>query len=398
MIKIQVSKTLQEKIRNGYPWIFHYQIKNLSGEPGELGVIYDSRNRFLAIGLYDPFSDIRLRILQTSQSVEINADFFKERLLKALKLRKPLLDSDITGYRVVHGENDGFPGLVLDRYEDTAVVKLYTVAWAPYLEILLSLMMELLSIRRCVLRLSRNIRKLAGEKFRIEDGQILTGSEIEDPVRFRENGLVFEADITRGHKTGFFLDQRENREHIRTFSKDTSVLNVFSYNGAFSAYAFSGGARSVLEMDTNPFALKISGKILKLNFPGGHFGPPHLLQIQGDAFEELGKLDQQNKTFSLVILDPPAFASRKKQKPKALETYRKLAAVGSRLTEPNGILFSASCSAHVGAEDFYAAVFSGIRSTGKTGQEILRTGHALDHPVGFKEGAYLKGLYCRIAS
>ena len=148
MIKIQISKTLQEKIRKGHPWIFHYQVQNETsgGKPGDLGVVYDSNNRFLAIGLFDPESDIRLRILQLGKPTSIDATFFDGRLKQALVLREPLAGKNTTGYRIVNGENDGFPGLVLDRYENTAVLKLYTSSWKPYLKILLPLLRQNLPI------------------------------------------------------------------------------------------------------------------------------------------------------------------------------------------------------------------------------------------------------------
>ncbi|MFQ5450518.1 MAG: class I SAM-dependent rRNA methyltransferase [Nitrospinaceae bacterium] len=398
VITLQVSKTLQAKIRKGCPWVFSYQLQNpgVTGSPGDLGVIYDSSKKFLAIGFYDPFSDLRLRILQTGAPVEIGEDFFRRRLAEAVKLRQSLELHGTTGYRVLHGENDGFPGLVLDRYEDTLVLKLYTISWAPYLECLLGLIQEVLPVHRCVLRLSRNARKPVETHTRLRDGQALLGALPDSPVRFRENGLRFEADVLHGQKTGFFLDQRENRQRVRTLSRDRSVLNVFSYTGGFSVYALAGRCRSVLEIDSNPHALKASLKNIRLNFQDRIPGSSDWRQLHGDAFRLLDKLGGVGETFDMVLLDPPAFAGKKKQKARAVDAYRRLAAAGAGLVRPEGVLFAASCSVHVSPDDFFHAVLSGIHSAGKTGREFLRTGHSVDHPVSFQEGGYLKAIYLRI--
>lgn len=392
MIKIEISKTLQGKIRKGYPWVFHYQILNqVTGSPGDMGVIYDARNRFLAIGLFDPLSEIRLRVLQTTHPIKIDPEFFRQRLQKALDLRRALPEAGTTGYRIVNGENDGLPGLVLDRYDETLVLKLYTGAWFPYMEILLELIREELPARRCVLRLSREVAKsVAGVR---RDGEILFGAPLSHPARFRENHLLFEADVFAGHKTGFFFDQRDNRRHILELSKTRTVLNVFSYTGAFSLYAFAGGCRSVWEIDSSGHALQASLKNLRLNFPDKRFEPPTLKQSQGEAFQVLKELHEQEESFDLVLLDPPAFAGKKKQKTRALKAYTGLAAAGARLVRDGGVLFAASCSAHVAEEEFFRSVAAGIKTTGKNCEEILRTDHACDHPVTFAEGQYLKAVY-----
>ncbi len=398
MIKIPISKTHQEKIRKGYPWVFHYQIldKTVQGKAGDLGVIYNSRNKFLAIGLYDPFSDVRLRIIKTGTPEEIDAAFFAGRLQKALTIRLSLEGGGTTGYRVIHGENDGFPGLVLDRYGDTGVLKLYTAAWLPYLESLLALFEDKLPLARCVLRLSRNARSPAEENSSFREGQVLYGPPLTSSVRFKENDLLFEADVFHGQKTGFFLDQRDNRQHIRILARDKSVLNVFSYTGGFSVYALAGGCRSVVEIDASPYALATSQRILELNFPKKRLKSGDVRQLQGDAFQLLKELEDKNEQFDLVILDPPAFAIKKQQKAKALAAYRRLAEAGARLTQNGGLLFAASCSAHVSRDEFFRAVHAGVEASGKHCEEDSRTGHAIDHPIAFKEGEYLKGIYLRI--
>lgn len=398
-IKIKISKKLQGKIRKGYPWVFYYQIQNrkISGEPGDLGVIYDSANQFLAVGLFDPFSDIRLRILQTATPAELDGAFFQDRLEKALDLRRGLEERGTTGYRVLNGENDGFPGMVLDRYGDTAALKLYTSSWFPHLKTVLPLFAERLPIERCALLLSRHAERTLPENCAFRNGQILFGPALSAPARFQENGLWFEADVLQGQKTGFYLDQRENRQRVRDLAREKTVLNVFSYTGGFSVYAFAGGCRSVLEIDSNRHALEAAKKNLRLNYPEEEFSKLDYSQALGDAFESLAELEKQKKTFDVVILDPPAFAKNSAHKKSALLAYTRLARAGAKRTRDGGILVAASCSAPVGANEFYRAVSLGVKAAGKSFEEIARTGHAVDHPVSFKEGAYLKTVFCRIS-
>jgi len=400
MVRIKVSRTLEEKIRKGYPWVFHYQVQNgdIDGKSGDLAVVYDRKNRFLAVGLLDPESDIRFRVLQTRNPIKIDNNFFTERFGAALRLRESLSDKGTTGYRIINGENDGFPGLVLDRYESTVVLKLYTSAWIPYLDILISVFKNQLPMERCVLRWSRKAAKSVAVSEKLSDGCILFGDTVGSPIHFKENGINFEADVLLGQKTGFFLDHRDNRQYIRLLSKGKSVLNVFSYTGAFSVYAFSGGARSVLEIDSNSIALTDSNKNLKLNFPGRIFSLEEFRQVKADGFDALSELESDKQKFDLVILDPPAFARRNKQTKNALNAYSKLVEAGARVTAKNGTLFAASCSVHVKAHNFYKAVFSGIQSAGRKYKEQRRTGHAKDHPVIFGEGEYLKSVFCNITN
>jgi 23S rRNA (cytosine1962-C5)-methyltransferase len=397
MHKIRVSKTLQKKIRQGHPWVFHYQIENsVQASPGDLGVIYDSRNRFLAIGLLDPDSDLRLRILQVKQPLRIDAEFFRSRLQEALALRQGLEERGTTGYRLVNGENDGLPGLILDRYGDVLVMKLYTISWLPFLEELVGVLQEELSAATCVLRWSRKIAPSRLKSPQYQEGALLFGAKPKSPVRFRENRLTFEADVYSGHKTGFFLDQRDNRHHIGEMVKGRSVLNVFSYTGGFSVYAFAGGASSVCEVDVSSQALEQSQRNIQLNFPDRTFAGSIFRQLQGDVFDVLPELIEKGEQFDRVLLDPPSFAGSKKQIQSALRAYSGLAEMGAKLTRPGGVLFAASCSRQVRAEEFYSAVMEGVERAKLRAREIRKTGHAVDHPVTFPEGRYLKAVYLEV--
>ena len=396
MIKIQLSKTHQSKIRKGYPWVFKYQIQNQIPDRSQenLGVIYDHKNRFLAMGLWDPCSDLCFRVLNLGKPREIDGRFFQERLQSAIKIRQGLENQGTTGYRVINGENDGFPGLVLDRYEDVLVLKLYTTSWFLFLDELCGLFQKEFKSQQVVLRLARNVSKLLESGSAYRDGQILYGHGNSGWVQFKENGLKFTADVVAGQKTGFFLDQRENRLKIGEMAKGQSVLNVFSYSGGFSVYAWAGGCSSVVEVDSNPFALETSLRNMKLNFPEKSFPAENFVQKEGDAFQMLARLKSEKRFFDLVILDPPAFARKKKHKTLALDAYTSLAQAGAQLT--SGVLFAASCSAHVPANEFYDAVYLGICAAGKKCEEIARTGHAEDHPATFPEAFYLKSIYAKV--
>ncbi|PIP72633.1 MAG: rRNA large subunit methyltransferase I [Nitrospinae bacterium CG22_combo_CG10-13_8_21_14_all_47_10] len=396
MIKIQISKTLQGKIRQGYPWIFKYQIQNRISEDASenLGVVYDQNNRFLAVGLWDPGSDLCFRVLSLGKPMKIDGSFFLERLRSAKIIRAELEGQGTTGYRVINGESDGFPGLVLDRYEGVLVLKLYTASWFPFLVELCELFQKEFKSRQVVLRLARNVSKFLDTHSTYRDGQTLYGEETSGWVQFKENGLKFLADVVEGQKTGFFLDQRENRLRIRGMAKGRSVLNVFSYSGGFSVYALAGGCRSVMEVDSSSFALETSLRNLKLNFPEKSFPAQNFTQAEGDAFQILARLKSEKRFFDLVILDPPAFAKNKKQKAQALEAYTRLVKAGAQVT--SGALLAASCSRHVPADEFYNAVYRGIDSAGKKYKEIAKTGHALDHPATFAEAFYLKSIYIQV--
>ena len=396
MIKIQISKTLQNKIRKGYPWVFNYQIQNqiLETKSDNLGVIYDHNNRFLAMGLWDPLADLCFRVLCLSKPQKVNRDFFLDRLKSAKGLREVLEHQGTTGYRVINGENDGFPGLVLDRYAEALVIKLYTSSWFPFLNELCEMFQKEFNSKQVVLRLAQNISKTLGPNSDYQDGKVLYGSENSSWIEFKENRLKFIADVIAGQKTGFFLDQRDNRLKIRGMAKDRSVLNVFSYSGGFSVYAMAGGCKSVVEVDSNPFALKTSLQNLKLNFPDREFPSPNFMQEEGDAFQILSKMKSEKRSFDLVILDPPAFARNKKQKSQALEAYVRLAKAGAQIASE--LLYSASCTRHVAENEFFDAVCLGIRSAGKKYEVLGKTGHALDHPAVFNEALYLKSAYFKM--
>jgi 23S rRNA (cytosine1962-C5)-methyltransferase len=386
-------------VRRGHPWLFAEGITEQShqGQPGDLAVAFDGRRRFLAIGLFDPDGPIRVRWLQHAQPATINQAWLSQRLTAALALRQPLASSVTTGYRLVHGENDGLPGLVVDRYDSTLVVRLDTAAWAPHFPDLLPAILAQQPAERVALRLSRLIQPVAAERFGLSDGHWLAGATQDGRALFVENGLIFEADVLRGQKTGFFLDQRENRAAVEAMAAGRRTLNVFAYSGGFSLYAARGGAPVVDSLDASRPALAAARRNFGLNAHVPAVRAAEHNVFEGDAFNLLPALAAEGRRYDLVIVDPPSLARREAEIEGALVAYGRLAASAVALLEAGGLLVMASCSSRVAAPAFFATVRRAAREAGRPLTELARTGHPLDHPVGFAEGAYLKCLFARVA-
>ena len=397
-ISARVKPAAERALRQGHPWVFEDAILRQShlGNAGDLAVIYDrEKNNFLAVGLYDPLSPIRIKVLQALQPRRIDRAFFAERLKAAQAKREPLINEGSTGYRLVYGESDGFPALIIDRYGDTLVMKLYTTAWLPHLEALIGALEEAIVFDNLVLRLSRALqsdRLNVATLYGLQDGQQLIGDGADEPVQFVENGLLFQADVRKGHKTGFFFDQRDNRQKARQMAKGARVLDVFSYTGGFSVYALAGGARAITALDVSEPALET----LKRNVESNGFDAEQVDVMAGDAFASLMQLIQARRKFNMVIMDPPAFANSRANMRNAVMAYRRLVEMALRLLANDGLLVMASCSSRINAERFFQLVERSAMVAGYKLEIIDKTGHGLDHPVGFAEAAYLKALFARV--
>jgi 23S rRNA (cytosine1962-C5)-methyltransferase len=394
-LRLRVSAAAERHLRSGHPWLFadSIQDQNRQGQSGELGVVYDRQDRFLAVGLFDPDSPIRLRVLQARKPAVIDRAWWILRLQQALDKRHGLFDDATTGYRCINGESDGWPGLVLDRYHTTLVLKLYTAAWLPRSEEIIGVIREVLRPERLVLRLSRNVQAVARKQFGLADGQILLGPPLDGPVVFLESGLRFEVDVLRGQKTGFFLDQRENRRRVEALARGRSVLNAFSFSGAFSVYAARGGAVRATDLDISTHALESARRNLALTRSVPAIATCRQDLVQADALDWLAKSPRHK--FDLIILDPPSFAKREAERPGAMRAYTRLAALAITHLAPAGILLACSCSAHVSADEFFAAIRQAIARSRRTFEEIATTRHAPDHPATFTEAQYLKAIYLR---
>lgn len=394
-LRLRVTSAAETAIRAGHPWVYADSVRELNrpGALGELAVIYDKRDRFLAVGHFDPDSVLRVRVLQAGKAATLDGGWWRSRLQAAVALRSDQFDERTTGYRIINGESDGWPGLVLDRYGDTLVMKFYCAAWLTQLKMLTDLFMAGIAARCVVLRLSRNIVELAQERFQVADGQCLVGGVPAAPVQFLENGLWFEADVLRGQKTGFFLDQRENRSLVGELSGAADVLNAFSFTGGFSVYAARAGARSAVDLDLSAHALSGARRNFLLNCADAAMAGCAHETVQADTFEWLALTKRE---FDVVVMDPPSLARREAEREGAVKAYARLAGLGLARLRPGGMLVASSCSAHVSAAEFFGAVRSAARGSQRGFKELRTTGHAPDHPATFAEAHYLKCIYLRL--
>jgi len=398
-IAMHVTPAAERALRKGHPWLFEgaIQRQNREGQAGDLAVIFDRKDRFLAIGLYDPRSPLRVRILQHNDPVIIDQHWFRGRFLEASRKRDSMEETSTNGYRLVHGENDGLPGLVVDRYDHNYVIKLDTAAWIPRLADVVPALLSAVKAEHLVLRLSRSAQSIDKGDVDLIDGDVLAGAPLVAPALFKENGLKFEADLIQGQKTGFFFDQRENRailEEIIAGRQDIdTLLNVFAYTGGFSLYAARAGTKTITSLDSSQQALDTAVKNFELNQDIKSISNAIHKLACGDAFQLLRKYVAEGRHYDSVVIDPPSFARRQSEVDQALNAYRRLTRLGLSLLRPGGLLMISSCSSRVGAEEFFTNIHRVASRNHRPLTELTSTGHALDHPVSFPQGAYLKCLF-----
>ena len=399
-LAVRVTKDAARQIRGGHPWVFEQSITSLKpdGVAGDLAVVFDESREFMAIGLYDPDSAIRIKILHTGKPVQIDETFWTGRLTAARDVRTAAFDpTHTTGYRCVHGENDGLPGLVLDRYADTLVLKLYSDAWLAHLDVLVECIRDVFAPEALVLRLSRSMQQSASTRgATLSDGHALIGEAPAAPVPFIENDLRFEADVVHGQKTGFFLDQRDNRARVRTLAQGCRVLDLFCCTGGFSVNAAAGAATLVHSVDISSAATAATKRNMARN--GGRAAVrscTHQVST-GDAMTVMSQMIDTGRVFDLVIVDPPSFASRQNQIEGALRAYGRLTELAVQLLVPGGMLVQASCSARVTTEQFLETVGDAAYRMGVRLDGMSHTTNAVDHPVSFAQGGYLKAIFARV--
>lgn len=390
---MKVRSKAERHIKEGHPWVFDESIEKENHPPrtGDLAIIFDQKkNQFLACGLYDLDSPIRIKLLQFKKSRAIDAAWFKEKVAEAFTKRAALLKTDTNSFRLIYGENDGFPGVICDVYDECAVLKLYSGAWFPYMKHLVEAILACVDLKCIVLRLSRNTAALK-ETFGFKNGDVIFGVLENEEVVFKEHGINFSANLIHGHKTGYFLDHRHNRKRVGELAQGKEVLDVFAYAGGFSVHALCGGANRVVSLDISAQALEMAKKNANLN---GNF-PQHELLV-GDAFEQLSALKKNKQTFDIVVVDPPSFAKKASEVAGAIKAYERLLALAYPLVRKGGILVFASCSSRLGSEDFFELVEQGLKRQGLDYSIFKTSFHDVDHPISFPEGAYLKCIYCLI--
>ena len=392
---VRVTPDARRQITAGHPWIFNESITSIShrGVVGDLAVIFDNDRNFVAIGLWDAGSPIRIRVLHHGKPATIDTALWQQRIAAAVQ-RRTAIGDDTDGYRVLNGENDGFPGLVLDRYADTWVLKLYSPVWIPHLRSIVPVIDDELKPTTLVLRLARTMadQRLHG----LSEGMALIGEAPTAPVLFHENGLIFEADVIRGQKTGHFLDQRENRALVGSMAAGMRVLDIFAATGGFGVYAAAGGATRVTSVDQSEPTLAAAERNFAHNADLPNVRHCEHDSMIGDAYEVMDRLIQRRKHYDIVVVDPPAFAQRKSNIDRALYAYGQLTQRAVQLTRTDGLLVQASCSSRITEEQFYATVRGAAQRAGYDLVEVRRTGHAVDHPVTFAQGGYLKALFARV--
>lgn len=389
-LAIKLKPAAQRMVKKGHPWVFEGGItkQNTAGNAGDLAIIYDNKkNKFLACGLYDPDSPIRIKVLQVHKPAAIDATWFREKIQAAYDKRAPLLATDTNSYRLLYGENDGLPSLVADVYKDIIVVKLYAAIWMPYLNDILPILLDVSQCKTMVLRLNRALQQQKNT-WGLEDGQVLYGALKDEVVVFKEHGIAFSANVIHGHKTGYFLDHRHNRLKIGNLSTNKKVLDVFAYAGGFSVHALAKGATEVVSIDISAKALEMAKQNAALNpFSGTH------RTMAVDAFKGLEQLAKDNELFDVVVIDPPSFAKQESEVAGAKNSYQRLATLGTKLVKKGGLLVLASCTARIKADDFFETVEYSLKQSNKQFDCLEKTYHDVDHPIGFPEGAYLKCGY-----
>lgn len=391
MINIYLKPTRERPVVNGHPWIFSGAIERLECFDGNDQVVsvadvFDSKKNWLARGLYNPKSQLRVRLL-TWQKEAIDQNFFSRRLAHALTFRAEQLTGSTNAYRLCNGEGDFLPGLIIDRYADYCVCQILTAGMELFKDAIVNALSAIAS--------SKGIFERSEGRVREEEGLAastgaLAGETPPELIQIEEHGNKFFVDLKHGQKTGFFLDQRDNRAFLATLARNKTILNCFSYTGGFSVYAFTGGAKEVVTFDSSHPALELAERNLDLN---GFADPPGEL-IKGDAFAYLKEIEQK---FDVIVLDPPALAHRRRDIDAATGGYKFLNLHALRHLNPGGLLLTFSCSPHLSADLFQKVVFGAAVDAGRKVVVVKRLGHPVDHPVSLHhpEGEYLKGLALR---
>jgi len=385
---VYLNPKKEESLKRYHPWVFSGAIHHADDklEEGEIVEVYDSQNNFLAVG-HCQIGSIAIRIL-TFQQEMIDSEFWKKRIETAFLLRRQLglVDNpNNTVYRLIHGEGDNMSGLIVDIYGNTAVMQ----AHSPGMHLARHELAD--ALKDLPGNFIKNIYYKSEETLPFkadldaENGYLYGGTDIPDFDV--ENGLKFRVDWVKGQKTGFFVDQRDNRELLEKYAGNRKVLNLFCYTGGFSAYALRGKADLVHSVDSSAKAIDLANANIKLNFPDDN----RHRAFTEDAFRYLEKTDQP---YDLIILDPPAFAKHRKALRNALQGYKKLNALAFEKIQPQGIIFTFSCSQIVSKEDFRLAVFSAAAQSKRNVKILYQLTQQPDHPINIyhPEGEYIKGL------
>lgn len=395
MTAIHLKQGREASLRRRHPWVFpgalaHHPPQSLA--PGETVDILSHQGEFLARGAVSPKSQIRARVWTFDPDQPVDEAFFRLRLQQAVHSRTLMRQSrPTTALRLVNAESDGLPGLIVDQYGDFLVIQCLS-AGAEYWK--QTITEELGRLIPC-----RGIYERSDASVRFKEGlELIKGPIAGEPppnlVPIEEAGIKFLADIVNGHKTGFYLDQRENRSRLTTYANNAEVLNCFAYTGGFGLYALRGGARRLTNVETSGPALELLDRHVAIN----GFDAARVENVAGDVFTVLRAYGDQERKFDLIVLDPPKFVESRSHLARAARGYKDIALLAFRLLRPEGVLFTFSCSGLLDPALFQKITADAALDAGRTAQIIARMGQATDHPVAlnFPEGAYLKGLICLV--
>jgi 23S rRNA (cytosine1962-C5)-methyltransferase len=382
----------EKSVLHRHPWIFSGAIAQVDGEPavGETMLVTAATGEELGWAAYSPVSQIRARMWSWDTAETVDADWLRARLARAIGMRGAIIPAaETNALRLVFAESDGLPGIVVDRYADWLVLQCLTAGAEAWRETVADLLVELTGDANVYERSDVDVRELEGLPARVGP---LRGEAPQGPVEICENGLVFRVDLHTGHKTGFYLDQRANRQRLRALAAGREVLNCFSYTGAFAAYALAGGAKSALSIDSSADALTLGRENLALN----GFDASRAEWQEGDVFHILRDLRDRGRSFDLIVLDPPKFAPTAAQAERAARGYKDINLLACKLLRPGGLLFTFSCSGGVSL-DLFQKIVAGAALDAVAQMDIVEyLSQGMDHPtaLNFPEGAYLKGLVC----
>lgn len=391
---ITLKKGREKSLLRYHPWLFSGGIAQAQGEPGEIVTICDHQGSFVARGYYNPQSQIRARALTWDESEPINADWWRTRLNNAIDARAALASrSDLDAYRLVNAESDGLPGLIVDRYGDYLVVQALTLGIEVIKEMLVDLLVDLVKPAGIVERSDTDARSKEGLG---DSVGLLWGDSPPIPLVITEHGVQHPVDPFTGHKTGFYLDQRDSRHWLLSAPEAAGreVLNAFSFTGGFGVCAALNGASRVTNIDSSQAALDLAAQAMALN----GLEAADVEYVNADVFQQLRTYRDSRNTFDLIILDPPKFAHNARQIEQASRGYKDINLLAFKLLRPGGLLVTFSCSGHISPDLFQKIVFGASIDAGRQAHIIRWLAQPADHPVrlSFPEGRYLKGLICRM--
>lgn len=394
MPSVKLKKGRDKSFNRKHPWIFSGAIDSVKdiSKNGESVEIISSDGKILGYGSYSSHSQISVRVLSFNPEDKIDNDFFQKRIENAVEFRRQIINYKSTNaYRVINAESDSLPGLIVDKYADFFVCQFLSAGAEYWKKEIVEILSNYLKPAGLFERSDVEVREKEGLQ---QSKGILFGNEPKELIEVMEHGNKFFVDIILGHKTGFYLDQRENRKLLEEFSSEKEILNCFSFTGAFSVYALKSGASKVVNIDSSTEALLLAEK----NFTLNEIDSSKYENVQDDVFKHLRKLRDKNKQFDVIILDPPKFAESVSQIEKASRGYKDINLLALKLLKKNGVLFTFSCSGHIVPDLFYKIIADAATDAGREVHILKYLTQSPDHTMltSFPEGLYLKGLVCNV--